>query len=192
MKKIFTILLLGIFVMSSFAYGASNFEAENAVILGPRMGAIGITPVSKLVKVRYGYEGGSTRTGGDLSSGDVVVWDTTSADGYTISASIAANSPAVAGVLVTAVSTSDSNNVRGTGRNIGYICVEGYCLAKVDTSASTAGERLTTATPDGETATAASFSTAPTTMPDSGAISADVGILLADTSADGLMRVYLF
>lgn len=142
MNKILIIALILLVAFAGTTFAAGGYSSQNAVIMGGHMGGNGITPVTKLVKVRYGYTGGDTRTGGDLASGSVVVWDTTSADGYTISGCVADNGQNFAGVLVESVSTADSTAVRGSGANIAYIAVEGYVLATVDSTGATAGNGL--------------------------------------------------
>ena len=179
MKKIIALVLITLLAFAGTSFAAGDYGSDNVVIEGPRMGGAGITPVTKVVKVRYGYTGGVQRTGGDLSSGDVVVWDTTSADGYTISACIADDGANFAGVLVEDVSTADNVKVSGRGRNIAYIAVEGYCLARMDTSGSTTGNGLAL-----NGATLSKSMVADVT-------SNDIGVLLTDGGADGLMKVWL-
>jgi len=179
MKKIIALALIVLLAFAGTSMAAGGYDSENVSIIGPRMGGAGITPVTQVIKVRYGYTGGVNRTGGELSSGDVVVWDTTSADGYTISACVADGTAEFAGVLVEDVNTADSVNVKGNGRNTAYIAVHGFALANVDTSASTAGEGLAL---NGATLTK---SLAGNTT------SIDIGVLLSDTGVDGLMPVWL-
>ena len=77
--------------------------------------------------------------------------------------------------------------IRGNTRNWGKMAVEGYCLARVDTSAATAGQQLY---PNGLTL-GTSFGTIDLSGATAGSVSNDIGVLLADTAADGLMPVWL-
>lgn len=178
MKKMLTILVALSFLFSGTAFAAYP-ASDNVDILGPSGGAKGITPATQIVRVRYGMMAGVEP---GLNSGDVVIWDTNSADGVTVSACVANNDGTYAGVLVTAVQTADSMTVRGSSRNWGWMAVKGYCLAKCDTSLVSAGEGLSV---NGENL-GASFSTGADAQ-----ISKDIGVLLADSGADGLMSVVL-
>lgn len=69
-----------------------------------------------------------------ISSGDVVVYDTNSDDGVTVRLTTTSNDGAIAGILATAISTSD--NTTGTSwrddwgrRNWGWIVVHGMTRA---------------------------------------------------------------
>jgi len=181
MKKLLCILIALTLVLGCSASYAAAPASDNVSILG-NGGAIGISPVTQIVRVRYGLRGNSTAT---LSSGDVVVWDLTSADGLTISKCVTDNQQNYAGVLVTDILTADSSAVRGETRNWGYMVTQGYCLANVDTSNATAGQGLY--------ANGATLVTSFGTVDLAGGtiISQDIGVLLADTGVDGLMRVWL-
>ena len=186
MKKILSIALVMLFAMTTMSF-AGDYSSPNVNILGRGMGPGGVTPPSIIVKIRYGLQGNDT----GLSSGDVVVWDTTSADGYTISGCIVSHDATFAGVLVEDIATSDSSRISGGGDNVGYMCIQGYCLAQTDRG-STAGEQLSTsATAEGTggARNLTSFST-----PGAGVnMSVDIGVLLetASTTADGLRPVWL-
>jgi len=190
MRKLFTLLLVAAFLLSgSVVYAASNYASPNAEIMGPQGGALGISPMTQIIKVRYGRgNSGDQDVYPSLASGDVVIWDTNSADGVTISGCIVDFDAPYAGVLVTTIATQDSaSNVRGSDKNWGYIAVKGYCLAKVDTSAPTVtGGSIVT---NGATLIMSFATTAAATGRE--AISKDIGVLLTDTGADGLMPVWL-
>lgn len=139
MKKIFAILLVGLLVCGS-AFAVNNeYDSQNVDIFAPYRGGAGITPGTEVVKVRYSL-GPNAPNAPSLASGDVVVWDTTSADGYTITACVTSNDAAFAGVLVTAIQTADSPVVRGTGRNVGYMAIKGYCLVKAELGSTAGGQ----------------------------------------------------
>jgi hypothetical protein len=141
-------------------------------------------PLCEIVRVRYGRSGG----GGDatLASGTVVMWDTNSADGVTISACTSAwagEARTFAGVLITDALTDDNAifDVQDY-QKMAYMCVRGYCLAMVDTSLADTGSTLVPSTElNGYFGTG-------TKIP---ALSQDNGILLTDTGTDGQMKVYI-
>ena len=195
MKNLFRFLLVALLVVG-FAYAAeasNDYAAQNVEILGVSGGASGTTPPTLIMKVRYGYTCQIAQdSNGNISSGDVLVWDYNSADGITVSKCIADVDGAgdylqhFAGVAVTNITSADTTAKKGIERNWGYIAIKGYCLANVDTSESGSGEKLAL---NGASRTA-SFQTSV-----SGAIavglSEDIGQLLNDTASDGLMPVQL-
>jgi len=187
MRKLVAFLIIGLLIASPFCLADARYGTDNAVIIGPHMGPAGITPPSEIVKVRYGKMGLLGIETPKLTSGTAVVWDEVSRDGYTISCAVCENAQSFAGILVTDIETADSTVVRGSGRNVGYICVRGWCLANVDTSEAESMERLITSSArDGylETASAANVSKVyPVTN--------DVGVLIYDQGTDGLMKVWL-
>lgn len=182
MRRIFSLMLVVLLLSVGVAGAVSNYESDNVVIVGPFGGAQGITPATQIMKVRYGSRIADAPS---LASGDVVIWDTTSADGYTITACVTDADAKFAGVLVTTIATADSSSVTAT-RNVGYMATSGYCLAKVDTSVSHTGQRLVM---NGGTQHA-SFGTTGGSASAVG-ISYDIGVLLIDNAADGLMPVVL-
>lgn len=120
-----------------------------------------------------------------LNSGDVVVYDTTSADGVTISGAVTqltGQGIYAAGVLVTEINTADNATFDDEGDNWGYMAVSGYCLARCD-SASVAGNPLIVAD-------AAVVDTGFCTLPQVN-ISQDIGVCLASPGSDGLAPVIL-
>ena len=190
MKKLFSILLASFLVLglaSSALALDNNPESASVEIFGSFRGPNGVTPTTKIVKVRYSLEppGGAASLTGNLSSGDCVAWDTNSADGYSISACVSDNQQNYAGILVTDLTTADNSIVRGDGDNVGYIALKGYALAKVDTSKATTGQRLLV---NAETLTK---SLATLDLAGGITVSSDIGLLLTDTGSDGLMPVWL-
>ena len=197
MKKILCILIALAVAFSGSAFedtnaagqrvGGSGAASENVVILGSNMGSIGITPPTEIVKVRYGWAPGPLLINDPgLLSGGVVIWDTTSSDGYTISVSTAVTQTALfAGVLVTDIGTADNITVRGRGRNVGYIAIRGYCLASLDDTQATVGGYLNIGNIEG------GLRPAFVTDAEATGTSSDIGVLLRDTAASGLMPVWL-
>ena len=182
MKKILSILIVALLAFSGVSY-ADSYGSDAITIMGQN-GANGVTPTTMVVPVRYGLSDPDAPT---LSSGDVVIWDTTSADGFTISACVADNDGTYAGVLVSTIQTADNQAFRRNTRNWGWMAVKGYCLADVDTSGATVGERLYI---NGATLES-SFGTIDLSGATAGSVSVDAGVLLEDTGSDGLMKVWL-
>lgn len=179
MSKRFLSILIAVFLL--IASGGICFAeapgTQNLVYFNGSGGATGLTPPTKVIKVRYARTDANYPS---LSSGDVVVWDSGSTDSAklpVISGCIANNAISYAGVLVTSIATND-----GTG----YIATEGYVLAKVDTSNSATGTRLVTGGVDLANALGSAG-----TVDGGILISNDVGFLLTDTGSDGLMPVWL-
>ena len=90
----------------------------------------------------------TTSTAASMASSEVVIWDLVSDDGvtvnYTTNVGISVSNDAVAGVVVGSIPTADATSpVADLGKgNWGYIQIYGKALAKVDSSAITAGEGL--------------------------------------------------
>lgn len=179
MKKLFSLILVAM-LLTGFAAHADQPTGDGYSIMG-QGGQAGLTPRTLVIPVRYGLRSAVALS---LSSGDVVIWDTTSADGMTISACVTDNDSTFAGVLISTIQTADSSSLRRNSRNWGKMAIKGYCLAKVDTSASTAGMAIV---PNGATLSR-SLATTPT---DGTQMSADMGVLLKDSGSDGLMPVWL-
>jgi len=193
MKNLFRFAFIALLIvgLATSAYAVKNdYASNNVTILGVSGGPSGTTPPTEIVKVRYGYTCQiALNSAGNISSGDVLVWDTTSADGITVSKCITDypnSTTGYAGVAVVDITTADTTGTTGQERNWGYMAVRGYCLAKVDTSESSTGERLVM---NGATLVA-SFQTQVTGAPGA-PISDDIGVLLRDDAADGLMPVML-
>lgn len=175
MKKYISLFLIAVFLLLGFAISfAESPSSGNTFDFWGRGGATGNTPPTMTVEVRYGR---SEPNQPSLSSGDVVVWDENSSDGIAISACMVNNAQSYAGVLVTSIATKDG---------IGTMAIKGYVLAKVDTSAATAGTILI---PNGSTLRSSLCSQNEANAVD--AVSVEVGVLLQDTGADGLMPVWL-
>ena len=182
MKKFIVILFIAILALS--VAHADEPAGAGYEIMG-HGGQNGLSPRTLAIPVRYAREDANSPS---LSSGDVVIWDVTSADGLTISACEADSDGTYAGVMISTIQTADiaSTTRRGT-RNWGKMAIKGYCLAKCDTSESTAGMPIN---PNGATLFA-SFETLKGDPPTGETMSADLGVLLADTGTDGLMPVIL-
>lgn len=181
--KIFTVLIaLLMLAGSAFAGAPSAPSHTNAVYVGRTDPG---TPPQEIVLVRYANRD-TLDTG--VNSGDVLVWNTVSADGQTVSRDTLGYG--FAGVAVTAIATPDTNSATLIEDNWGYMCIRGYCLARVDTSNSTTGYAVI---PNGNTLQA-SFGTS-SALGNGGAgggvNSEDVGVLLTDTASDGPMPVWL-
>jgi len=186
MRRLF-VLTLAVLMICGIASAAVNSiptPTSRAVIYRTATGS-SITEVGTvIVPVRYGNADDNAPS---LASGDVVIWDTTSADAITISGCITDNAVTYAGVLVTTIATADVTDVSNNARNWGYMAIHGYCLAKVDTSESTTGALLIS---NGGTQST-SFGTSDLFGGTVGTVSRDIGILLRDDASDGLMPVWL-
>lgn len=190
MRKLFVFAIAALFLMSGIALASSLQPAyQNAITIDGE--GEDDQPPMFVKKVRYG----AACSAGDgtqgiipkLNSGDVVKWDTTSADGYTVSACTATTDYGlVCGVLVTDLQTQDSLGNVHDG-NWGYMAVGGYCLADVDTSQCTAGNPLVLSTSVTPALTAFGTQNNQTQL----AISKDIGTLLNDPGADGMAQVWL-
>jgi hypothetical protein len=204
-KSLFAFLFAVLLVMGGVlnVYADADIQSgDNAVIFGSYMGPEGMTPPTFVQKVYVTGHGTleadqydtSTVIDQGIDVGDVVMWDTTRADGYSVTilnadAGVGGIANAcVAGVMVTNCSrdTGTLTTPKGSGLNVGYMAVKGFCYAKVDTSAAATGGALIA---NGSTLEG-SFATAPTTMSGK-ALSQDIGILLLDNGADGSMKVVL-
>ena len=130
MKKLF-VLLLAVLFFAGAAYGAEiPTPAYEHIVIEAARGADPAKPAQVVKLVRYGRAGHGILDN-KLSSGDVVVWDTSSNDGVTVSACVTSNDNAYAGVLVTDILTAGSGVIDKNDKNWGYICVRGYCLANI-------------------------------------------------------------
>lgn len=187
MKNIFKVFVAVLLAIGVCGVVYAEAPASDAVqFFGPN-GAVGLTPTTVIVPVRYAKEGDINPS---LASGDVVVWDVTSADGFTISACETSNDTTFAGILVTSIQTADSTVFRRNSRNWGYMCVKGYCLAKMD-AATTAGELLV---PSGDAADGeASMTTADkwASFYRNNYMSMDIGVALKTTTTSELAPVWL-
>ena len=191
MRKIIVLALLALFVAGVASADPTKTSQENSVIFGSGSGAIGVTAPVETQKC-YLHSQASA------SVGDVVVWNLTAQDGYCVdlctfdlwSAAAAGHEATFAGVMVTAtsrVSSASASSPKSSGPNVGYMAVRGFCVAKCDTSECMTGQPLRL----NGASLAYSFGTAPGKASGITRISQDIGVLLYDSGADGLMRVYL-
>ncbi len=185
MKKILTIFI-ALLMIAGLAYaGAPPAPAyENAISVSGN-GEPG-SPPQEYILVRYVAQGPLAAS---VTSGDVLTWSFISADGFSVSRDILGYG--FAGVAVTAILTPDSSTVSLVEDNWGYMAIRGYCLAKVDTTSATTGFGLV---PNGNTligsfGTKNFFDAGNAGGP--GINSGDVGVLLIDNAADGVMPVWL-
>ena len=187
MRRLFVLVLAALLIcgVAQAAVNTIPTPASRAVIYRTATGSPITEAATVIVPVRYGNADDNAPS---LASGDVVIWDTTSADGITISGCITDNAVIYAGVLVTTIATADVTDVTANARNIGFMAIHGFCLAKVDTSESTTGALLLT---NGGTQSA-SFGTTDLFGGTVGTVSRDIGILLRDDASDGLMPVWLY
>ena len=185
-RLLFALLLVAFLAMPVMA--GDSPALKNYEIVSGNGGAEGISPMTKVVKVRYGYMlKASPSTEGNISSGDVLSWDMVSCDGITVSKCMVTKGGGYAGVAVTDILTADSATVKQSDRNWGYMAIKGYCLAKTDASTSTPGQALAI---NGSTLYA-SFGTVDLAGSMPGSASQDIGVLLSDSGSDGLNPVIL-
>lgn len=158
MRKLIALILLTItFGGVAFAY---DDPANEGTILGTRGGQQGTAVRDyKLVRFASTSQAASVQT---ISVGEVVVYDTVSDDGITIRRTTTSGDGAIAGVVVTAIQSSDASS--GTSaqddagrRNWGYIQVHGPCSVNVITGGGdggiSAGDVLITSRDSGMAAT---------------------------------------
>lgn len=192
-------------------------SGDNVIILGAQTGygPLGMTPPTLVQKV-YVEDHGTIGTswhgrGANANSnhldadtgvepGDVMVWSLTQADGYTVrycsadsgggrSTNDTCFAGCFSGVMVTRASrdTSNLDTPAGTGYNVGYMAVRGFCQAGIDCSESMQGQQLIL---NGETVECSFATTRPYSTRNG--TSQDIGILLeAPRGADGLHHVVL-
>ena len=187
MKKI-SILLVALLVLGLASLSYADTPAGDGFEILGQGGQAGLTPGTLVVRVRYGLRGLSNPS---LASGDVVIWDTNSSDGLTISACITSNDTTYAGVLTSTIQTADSSTVRRNARNWGTMAVKGFALAKMD-GPSTGGQLLVPSAQDG--GVPAAFTTADKYIAITSISvysSMDVGVALATRTASGLAPVWL-
>jgi len=179
-------LALAMLLIGSVVYAATPAPANENVIYQYGKGQSRGGPMcTVVVPVRYGESDPNEAT---LSSGDVVIWDTNSADGYSIEVLVTdLYGSNYAGVMVTDILTDDNGGVYDIhSRNWGWMAIEGYCLAKVDSTYATVGMSLQ---PNGSTLEG-SFRTAPLDAI-TGVMSEDMGLLFATGATDAAVPVWL-
>jgi len=132
MKKLLLSLVAALVLIQGGVSYATQDEGQTGANTKRSNGsALGYVPYKELQLVRWG-ENGPSPTNGNLSAGDVVVWDCVSDDGVTIALVGSTNSSdAVAGVVVsTVIQSADSVGTTASidygRRNWGYIQVRGY------------------------------------------------------------------
>ena len=183
MRRLF-VLTLAILMVCGIASAAVNSiptPNSRAVIYQTATGSRINEPATVIVPCRL------TKIGANVPgriSGDVVLWDTTSADAFSVTGpenAYTAGDERFAGVLVTAILSADSDATTGNERNWGWMAVKGYCLASIDAAVTVTGAvaNLTVAVTGGFNSTSAL------------GVSNDVGVLLKTMSAAGLAPVWL-
>lgn len=183
MRKVLALVIVGLLLSGGVAFATGRPASDSVDIFGKFRGPNGVTPTTEIVKVRYGYTAKTIDPDhAGITSGDVLVWDTNSNDAYTISICITDFDGTYAGVAVTAILSAENSVVRGDGVNVGYMAIKGYCLAKCDATGVAEGDGLL---PHGNDLVG-SFITSTDDV-----LSRDIGCLLKDTDADGVMKVWL-
>ena len=140
MRKIALFVLIALaFSTSAWALPAPDSSKIN-FILGEKIGGNREVPNCTIIPVRLSLMGANL-TG--INSGEVVYWDTNSADGISINkdASLTPGNANFAGVAVTAIQTADSAATNPNNRNWGWIAIKGVCVASID-GTITAGDPL--------------------------------------------------
>jgi len=188
MKKLFSLILIALLIggWAVSDVSAASHNHPNAEIFGEFGGPAGVSPASRIVRVRYAAGAQSSEANmADLASGDIVVWNITSADGVTVSLATASTNP-FAGVMVSPClkAVTGDYTVDGSDRNWGYMCVSGFCHAKIDVSDATDGYPLRL-----NEVNLNSFATAVAGV--NSYASQDIGVLLKEPAADGNGHVWL-
>jgi hypothetical protein len=180
MKKLISLFIISSLLLFGGMVSAATPELPNAEIAGGYGGDTGIKPYTKIMRVRYGGHGA---VGTGIASGDPVAWDAASSDGITVTKMNGAwdRSASFAGIAVTPILTWDAGatTVKATDKNWGYIALQGYCIASID-SAATAGSTLSAASATGGLITNQNT-----------AESQDVGVLLQTVASAGKHPVWL-
>jgi hypothetical protein len=214
MRKLLSLIIISLFVMSGLVFASSEWTYENVTILGPRMGPKGQTPPVEVIKVTVGSEDDS------IAVGDVMAWfvEAGATDGNALGFAVAKirrgcsedvsnyqneGFGPYAGVMITVATSNDQGggggwtnaNPLNPASSIGYMAIRGFCDAKVDTSQATVSDHLVVG---GHKSTAGGagpgyFMTLNniTGVSSEKGFSEDIGVLLEDTGTDGLMKVWL-
>ena len=135
MKKILLVLALALSVAApAFAIdqpGFPNYIIKNSV--GAKQG----DAVREVKLVRYGNQ---AQDGASLVSGDLVIWDTNSDDGVTITTTTTSADGRIAGIISSTIPTADSvqNSAQeGAGRrNWGWMVVSGPMVVDLTAAGS--------------------------------------------------------
>lgn len=210
MKKLLSLIIISLFVMSGLVFADSSWTYENVTILGPRMGAKGQTPPVEVIKVTVGSADDA------MAVGDVMTWGIEShyTDGNALGFKVdkarrgSSEDPAncqtavgygpYAGVMITIATSNDQGSGTTWSQStpalnteaIGYMAIRGFVDAKVDVSQATLSDKLVLAghknagyfcTLGGVSGSGTSYSQ----------LSEDIGYLMEKASSDGLMKVWL-
>ena len=182
MRKLFVFLFVATLLISGGVVFAEEHDLKNAEVFGMYGGPTGTSPATRIVRVRYAVGASASEANqANLASGDIVVWNTTSADGVTVSLATASSQP-FAGVMVTSCmkAVTGDYSVDGSDRNWGWMAVQGYCHAQIDVSHATDGQGLRL-----NENKLNSFAT------DTNYMTQDIGTLLKEPAADGNGQVWL-
>lgn len=124
LKLSLILALMAVFMSSvSMAYNEPSDPGEIKGVRGARQSQ----PPKVYVIVRFPQTGPNA----ELLSGDVVVWDTTSADGVTINTTTTSGDNAVAGIVAGGIQSADQANTAAGDegrRNWGYVQVYGKAV----------------------------------------------------------------
>jgi hypothetical protein len=90
-------------------------------------------PPVEAIRVRYGLQGAITAT---IESGSVMVWDTTSSDGFTVLQATTTGDERFAGVMLEDLLTNDTSDTKTA--KYALMAVKGYCLASIDAAVTVA------------------------------------------------------
>lgn len=208
MKKLLSLIIISLFVMSGLVFADSSWTYENVTILGPRMGSKGQTPPVEVIKVTIGSDDDA------IVAGDVMAWSIQpqitdgNALGFFVekmrksssedlSISEAGHGP-YAGVMITSATSNDQGGGGGfTNTNpqypqssIGYMAIRGFVDAYCDAGQCTQGDHLVCV--GGKTGQEGDFATMRNSNMAQHVMSEDIGVLLeVPGSSDGLLKVWL-
>lgn len=132
MKKMLNLFLLaGLLLVStsSFAYNDPTFQAQIKMqTVGQKQGE----PVREVKFVRFASRDANATS---ILSGDVVVYDTVSDDGVTVTRSIVSGDCSIAGIAATTILSADGSAVSAFDdagrRNWGWVVVHGPMTANI-------------------------------------------------------------
>jgi len=148
MRKLLSLSAALMFVATQ-AFAVSLPSPDGTTQNKRQVGGLRSDAVRVVQLVRYANQGPDAAT---INSGEVVVWDTTSADGVTITTTTTSADGAIAGIAATDIETADTTTSTGAsgdtfGRNWGYITIYGPAVAEVGgRNAAAVGESFFTST----------------------------------------------
>jgi len=156
MKKILILVLAALFVLSGVAMAAPNYSPGTGDILGNGIPQGESHKIFRLV--RNGYVGSTVAVTPSVSVDSIVIWDTISDDGRTVTLTTTSADSRVAGVVVGGVLlSSEAGTIGNTAtqhigkRNWGWIQTYGKCEVSVDaTSTLVAGYAIGCGTQAGQ------------------------------------------